>query len=137
MHRIILLALLLGGCATEFRSPITGRIGGETAFGYATARLYGESDFTVDTTKGLRCEGKYDAITQAKVITATAACNDGRTGEVMIQRKPTGLGGTATGTFADGTKAQFVFGKDVRYEDEFPGPDATAPVKPAPVQKRR
>lgn len=136
MYRVLTLALALSACATEFRSPVTGKIGGETAFGYSTARFQGDSDFVVDTTKGLRCEGKYDALTQAKTITATATCNDGRTGELTIQRKEATLGGTAVGTLSDGTRGQFVFGKDIRYEDEFPGPDATAPAKPAPTRRR-
>lgn len=127
---------ILAGCATEFRVPVTGRIGGETAFGYSMARLQGKSDFTADTTKGLRCEGTYDAFDTAEQITVAATCNDGRTGTLHVTRKPNG-GGVAVGTLSDGTRAQFVFGLKLRYEDEFPGADATAPVKPIPPQRRR
>jgi len=131
------MAISISACATEFRSPVTGRIGGATAFGYTTARLAGESTFTVDTTAGLRCEGVYDALSHAEEIVAKATCNDGRSGEVFIKRKSAGLAGTAIGVLSDGTKAQFVFGKDARYEDEFPGPDATAPTPAKPAPKRR
>lgn len=131
-------AVLLASCAMEMRSPVTGKIGGDVAFGYSTARLQGESTFTVDTKSGLRCDGVYDASSGNRVIQAETKCNDGRTGIITIVRKEAGFGGTATGALSDGTKGQFVFGKDVRYEDEFPGPDQTAnrPPKPLPAQKR-
>lgn len=129
--------LLTTGCASEFRVPVTGRIGGQPAFGHSTARLQGESTFTVDTASGLRCEGVYDAMTSAPELAAEGSCNDGRTAKLSIVRNTGRLGGVARGTLSDGTKGQFVFGRDMRYEDAFPGPDETAPPIPQVKPRRR
>jgi hypothetical protein len=132
-----ILIAFIAACASEARIPVTGKIGGQTAFGYAIVRFHGDSEFTVDTAEGVRCGGTYDAHDQSQVIRVNASCADGRTGELLIQRKPGLIGGTATGTLIDGTRGQFVFGKDVRYEEEFPGPDLTAPPSPLAKGKQK
>jgi hypothetical protein len=114
-----MLTLGLAGCAAEIRVPVTGKVGSDTAFGYAIGRLQGDSTFTIDTTKGLRCGGVYNALDQGRSISAPFTCNDGRSGQITITRDRGLTTGTAVAVMPDGTKAQFAFGKDVRYEDRF------------------
>jgi hypothetical protein len=109
----------LSACAAEIRVPVTGRVGSDLAYGYAISRLQGESIFTVDTTKGLRCSGTYNAFDRAPTINAHFTCNDSRAGTIQISRDPGLLTGTAVAALPDGTAAHFVFGKGIRYEDRF------------------
>lgn len=137
---VTVAAVLLTGCASiEITIPVNGRIGGTFASGHATARGDGNGTFWVQQVNGgPRCEGKYDAFDKSPELVIPVTCSDGRAGDVHIKRRPSLLGGTATGALGDGTKAQFVFGKDIDYEEEFPGPDATAPApKPAPPASQR
>ena len=112
MRRYVWLAaaVVLGGCATEFSVPVTGQIGSTPAQGQSTARLDGNGTFFVMTTRGLRCDGTYDALDTNPTITAQTRCSDGRTGNLIITRTLDGLSGTVIGTLSDGTDARFVFG---------------------------
>ena len=131
-----LCASFLAGCAAiELSVPVNGKVAGEFASGIATARGDGNGTFWVQTKPGgPRCEGKYDSLDTSRELTVSLVCNDGRTGTVLIRRRESLVGGTALATLSDGSKGQFVYGKDVRYEEEFPGPDATAP---APTSRKR
>ena len=110
--------VLLSGCATSFSVPVTGVLGQQAAQGQATARLSGEGDFWVLTTRGLRCEGTYDSLSSEPTITAGLNCNDGRTGNAIITRALDGLSGTVIGRLNDGTEGRFVFG-NLRFDQAF------------------
>lgn len=111
-------ATLLSGCATEVSAPVSGEIGRERAQGQYTARLSGEGSYFVLTSRGLRCDGTYDSLTTQPTITSQTACNDGRTGTLILTRSPRGGSGTAIGRLNDGTEARFVFG-DLTFNQAF------------------
>lgn len=125
---LIASVLMLPACAAiEISKPLTGKFRGRFMSGFATARGDGNGSFWVQTRPGgLRCEGKYNSLNTARELTAEVTCNDGRTGTVEVERKPNLLGGIALMTLNDGSKGQFVFGDDVRYEEEFADAGAAA-----------
>ncbi|WP_371398887.1 hypothetical protein [Marinovum algicola] len=121
MKKFMLLGLISGalaGCVSEYSGPVSGVIGPERAQGQFTAKLDGAGTFFVLTTRGLRCEGTYDSLSRQPTITADVACNDGRTGTMILTRSMNQLSGTAIGRLNDGTQGQFVFG-DITFDQAF------------------
>lgn len=122
---VLVLVLVCAGCA-KITVPVSGRIGGQPVSGETSGTVTGEGVFAVTLANGGRCSGTYDPLTMVKKFTVPVECTDGRTGVLDVERKDDGVSGTATGRLSDGTLGQFVFGSYLRYDDEFPGPDATA-----------
>jgi hypothetical protein len=119
MNRLFLALIppvLVAACS--FSVPVTGSLGGQAAQGAATAKANGAGTFYVVTIDGLRCDGTYDAMTDAPTITAPVKCNDGRTGQLVITRSMDGLSGTVMGRLNDGTEGRFVFG-NLRFDQTF------------------
>jgi hypothetical protein len=124
----IALVIVLSACASlEFRFPVEGRMGGVGTKGLATASGGGNGMFYIDVPGGGRCSGAYDSLNRDPVLTLRIECDDGRTGQITVTRKPDLINGVAVGTLSDGTRGQFVFGRNISYDAEFPGPDHTAP----------
>lgn len=103
--------------ACTYSTPINGELAGKPAQGTATASTSGGTFFILNT-DGLRCDGTYDALTEAITITAPVKCNDGRTGTAIITRKSNLISGTVIARLSDGTTGEFVFG-DIPFDQEF------------------
>jgi hypothetical protein len=127
---IALCAVIAGCAAIEVTVPVHGKMAGAPVSGQATGRGDGKGVFWVDMPGGGRCHGEYDSLSKEHTFVVPAKCDDGRTGTITIIRNANLVGGKATAEISDGTRGQFVFGKDAKYEDEFPGPDATLPKAP-------
>lgn len=129
----IVLAGTLAGCGSiSLDLPVNGKMRGEFTSGFVTARGDGTGTLWVQNRPGgLRCEGDYSIPNGQRQFDLPIACNDGRTGTASVNLKPGGISGVALARLNDGTRGQFVFGRDVHYEEEFPGPDATIPAAEA------
>ena len=57
----------------------------------------------------LTCSGIYPLVGDAKIVTVTLRCNDGRTGIALVTHQDAFDGG-GTVRFSDGTEGTFVFG---------------------------
>lgn len=120
---IALLAPLAAAACSPPTVPVTGTLGREAAQGQATANFDGNGTFWVITTRGLRCDGTYDAYSTDPTITAPVTCNDGRTGNLIITRSLDMVSGTVIGRLSDGTEGRFVFG-NLQYSQAFGGSGA-------------
>ena len=124
---LLVAATLSTGCATVI--PVVGQLEDGTP-------MLGENDvlagtFWAASTSGLRCSGTYDNRTLTSTIIVSLHCNDGRTGKAIATRSGVNASGGATPAIAelnDGTKAQFVIGPNVSYQQVF-GNGATAIVQ--------
>lgn len=116
---LVALAVGLCGCA-ELKVPVTGVLGSEPAQGAAVGNINGEGSFYVVTARGLRCDGSYDPLSTEPTLQSAIACNDGRTGNLIITRQMDMLSGTAIGRLSDGTEGQFVFG-NITFDQAFGG----------------
>jgi len=124
---LICVVSLIAGCATTY--PVVGQLDDGTP-------MLGENDILAGTfwaasTSGLRCSGTYDNMTTTSTIIVSLHCNDGRTCKAIATRSGVNASGgaiTAIAELNDGTKAQFVIGPNVSYQQAF-GNGATAIVR--------
>lgn len=119
----ILLPALLVGCMT-IQVPVTGQLADGTPMaGEAIGAWNGNGTFFVETTRGLRCSGTYNSLSQSPTLIIPVTCSDGRTGRLLSTRQMDMLSGSAIAELSDGTKGQFVFG-NLKFDQAF-GPGAT------------
>ncbi len=124
---LLFATALMAGCATTY--PVVGQLEDGTP-------MLGENDILAGTfwaasTSGLRCKGTYDNMTTTSTIFVSLNCSDGRTGKAIATRSGVNASGgavTAIAELNDGTKAQFVIGPNVSYQQAF-GRDATVIVR--------
>ena len=109
MRRAVLFTgfvLALGGCAGSVPVAVLTSRGGTLRGTVARAGL--RTAFEVSNGR-LSCSGIYPLVGDAKVVTVTLRCNDGRTGIALVTHQDAFNGG-GTVRFSDGTEGSFVFG---------------------------
>lgn len=87
----------------------------EPLMGNATGSLF-SGTFEASNTKGLRCDGKYNPLTQDPMLDVNLKCNDGRTGTARVMRTGSNLtDGSGFGTLSDGTEVKILLGNMIHY----------------------
>ena len=87
----------------------------EPLMGSATGSLV-SGTFEVSNSKGIKCSGKYDPLTQDPMLDVTMKCNDGRTGVARVLRTGSNLkDGSGFGTLSDGTEVKILLGNMIHY----------------------
>lgn len=103
---VLLLPVLLCGCAMTL--PVKGQAGdgSETFTGSATGYMDGGGSLTIASNKGRKCSGTFVYVNKREG-SGTFNCDDGNSGPFTFVS--TGMRGTGTGTLG-GTSFTFTFG---------------------------
>jgi hypothetical protein len=103
------VSFVLTGCGEISKPLIIKADNGEKLLG-ATHTSLSAGTFEAMDENGLKCEGSYDQFSHDIILNVSFHCNDGRTGNAIIQRDSSLMNGIGKGKFSDGTRFKLMFG---------------------------
>lgn len=103
------LVPIIALCGCSISAPITGNLStGEPISGMATGSISGEGTVEVQA-KHVTCNGSYNPLSEAEILTVPLNCSDGATGLAQVTRDPSRTSGKGDFELSNGMTGNFEF----------------------------
>ncbi len=110
MRKFLPLVFIVFLTACSVRAPIKGEFNnGDPISGVAVGYLSGNGTIKVETKDGIKCEGEYNALSQAKELTIYLDCQNDLTAKAQVTRDDNLQSGEGTFEMSNGRKGTISF----------------------------